>query len=151
MTVNTQDTRVCTACKLPKAPGEFYTSTRGDRTAYYGRCKTCHNKHVADLRREKIGRDPEYLKREAGRVASYRSVEGNRKRANARSTANHEALSRLKARYPGQYAAYRAQQLADGDLKRSVALYRAARDLRDKHYNEYKALYREAMRRRGVT
>ncbi len=151
MSVDTQDTKVCPQCGGLKPVGDFYASRRGSHTIPYSRCKECHNAHVADRRREKIAQDPQYLKRESARVATYRSVEGNRKRANARSTANHEAVSRLKARYPGEYAAYKASQLLDTEIKRSVALYRAARDLRDKHHGEYKALYREALRRKGVT
>jgi hypothetical protein len=151
MSEDTQDTKVCIACGLPKSiKDDFYASRRAGHAIPYSRCKDCHNAHVAKRRREKIDQDPQYLKRESARVATYRSVEGNRKRANARSTANHEAVSRLKARYPGEFATYHANQLKQ-ELKRSVALYRASRELREKHYGEYKAMYREALKRKGVT
>lgn len=145
--------RVCIECGVPKDPDrDFYSSRRKDgRIDVYGKCKECHNAHVARRRKEKIRKDPGYLQREADRVAKYRGVAVNRERANNRSNANHEALSRLKARYPGEYETYKAQQTAIPGIKRSVALYRAARELRDHHGGEYAALYREALKRKGVT
>lgn len=145
--------KVCIGCGVPKSVEDaFYSSRHKDgRIDVYGKCKDCHNKHVADRRQEKIRKDPGYLKREAERVAKYRGVEVNRQRANNRSNANHEALSRLKARYPGEYEACKARQARTPGIKRSVALYRATRELRDRHFGEYKALYREALKRKGVT
>lgn len=145
--------KVCTACGETKPLKDgFYSSVREDgRVDWYGKCKACHNGHVAERRREKIGEDPDYLRREAERVAEYRKVDANRLRANKRSTANHEALSRLKARYPAEYEQRKTERLKDPDTRRSVALYRATRDLRDDHFREYRVLYREALERKGVT
>lgn len=147
------ETKVCASCGVPKPVRDgFYSSHRKDgRVDVYGKCKDCHNAHVADRRKDKISKDPNYLRREADRVARYRGVPVNRKRANDRSNANHEAVSRLKARYPGEFEAYKAAQLRTPGIKRSVALYKAAKELREKHVGEYKALYREALKRKGVT
>jgi hypothetical protein len=147
------DTKVCSGCGLPKdIDTGFYSSHRADgRIDVYGRCKECHNKHVARRRRDRIAFDPGYLQREADRVAAYRQIPANRRRANDRSNANHEALSRLKARYPQRYEELKDEELARGDGKRSVALYRAARTLRDEHMDEYQGMYQEALLRKGVT
>ena len=146
------DIRVCSICGESKSADEFYTSVRASgRVDRYGKCKSCHNRHVAGRRRQKIEQDPDYLERERRRVAVYRGEQANRDRANKRSTASHEALSRLKARYPAEFADKREQQLSDTSLRRSIALYRATRELRDAHIIEYKTLYREALKRKGVT
>lgn len=151
VSVEAQPEKKCADCGIPKPLSDFYTSVRrNNHVETFGKCKQCHNRHVSNHRKEKIKKDPNYLQSERDRVAVYRGVETNRQRANNRSTANHEALSRLKARYPDEYDQHKTEQLEDPQLKRSVALYRATRELRDEHMQEYKELYREALKRRGV-